>query len=127
MPLGRMSASLMPRSASRGHARGRDFLRVVVLCRGLSARWLEFVNAPRRKQPTQARVAGDAEMKCQRRDKAPAARRWRLDIATQTPQHCRASSSESLLWRFDAAALVHWRLGIGSIVALARRRCCAGE
>jgi hypothetical protein len=61
-----MRAGAMPRSALRGHGRCRDLLRVAgrILCRGLCARWSIFLYAPRRRQPTKARAAGDVEAKC---------------------------------------------------------------
>jgi hypothetical protein len=52
--LRRMSASPMPHSALRGHARGRDLLRTAsrnALPGLVCARWSKFVNAPRRRQP----------------------------------------------------------------------------
>jgi hypothetical protein len=63
-------------------------------------------------------------MKYRRRDKTPEARRWCLDIATQTPRHCRACFSESPLWRFGVAALVHRhrRAGALALTALSRWR-----
>jgi hypothetical protein len=113
-PAGR-NTSPMPRFALRGHTRGRDFLPAACrnalpghrragasvlsrLCIGFpragGARSSRFTNAPCRRQPTQVRAAGDVEKKkYRRRDEAPTARRWRLDIATLTPRYFRAGSS----------------------------------
>jgi hypothetical protein len=82
-----MSAPLMPCAALRGHARGRDFLRAAGrdVLPGLVCALVYITNAPRRRQPTQARVAGDVETEFRRRGEAPMARRWRLGIVTLGP------------------------------------------
>jgi hypothetical protein len=58
----------------------------------LYARWSTFINAPRRSQPIQGRVASDVEMKCRLRDEEPTARKWRLDIFALVPRYRRAGA-----------------------------------
>jgi hypothetical protein len=102
-----------------------------MLCRGLCTRWFKFSNAPRRRQPTQERAAGDVETKFRRRGKAPTAWRCRLEIATLTPRQCRAGSSESSRWLPGVTTRVHrhrctgvsasttltrWRIGVVALV-----------
>jgi hypothetical protein len=74
---------------------------------------------------------GTSSQRCRGEDEAPAAPRWRLEIATPTPRHCCAGSSVTphkalavlLRWRIGVVALVH--VGIAAlrlrIAALARR------
>jgi hypothetical protein len=96
-----------------------------MLFRKLFARWSVFRNAPRRRrQPTQARAAGDEYAKCRRREEAPTARRWRLDITTLMLRHCRAGSSASLHWRLGVVALAHkhGRTGASALATLSRWR-----
>jgi hypothetical protein len=93
-----------------------------MLCRGLCARLPEFANAPHRRQPAQARAAGDIETKCRRRDEAPAARRWRLGIAALMSRYCCAGSAVSSRWRLGVVALVyrHRRAGASALTKLSR-------
>jgi hypothetical protein len=87
---------------------------VLLLGRSLCVRWSTCTNAARRRQPTQARVAGDSEAKCRRRGEAPTARRWRLGISTLIPQNCRAGSSESSRWHLGVVALAHQHCRAGA-------------
>jgi hypothetical protein len=63
---------------------------------------------------TQARAAGDVEANRQRRDEAPAARRWRLGIFTLAPRRCCAGFSVLSRWLLDVTALVHRYFRAGS-------------
>jgi hypothetical protein len=87
---------LAPRCAATRVA-GRD-----ALPGDLYARWSAFINAPRRRQPTQARAARDAETKCRLRDEgrrrddsASTFLRWFLGIDALGPQVLKAAQDKA--------------------------------
>jgi hypothetical protein len=115
-PLGRMSASPMPRSALRGHARGRDLLRAAghnALSGIVCASIYMYKRAARK-------TAGSGTSSRRHRDEVPRSLRI-ADGATIVPRHRHAAASKCF-----ASALP--RLCIGTVALAPRqwRHCRAG-